>query len=148
MKYISNKTKIKIDELLDLDKFVLNLVKDFGIENAVFAIIIVDDREIRDLNKNYRNIDAATDVISFALEDDTTSIIDTRVLGDIYISIDRAKAQALEYEHSLKRELSFLALHGLLHLLGFDHETAEDEEKMFALQKEVLAKDIKNLKKV
>lgn len=140
MKYISNKTKIKIDELLDLDKFVLNLVKDFGIENAVFAIIIVDDREIRDLNKNYRNIDAATDVISFALEDDTTSIIDTRVLGDIYISIDRAKAQALEYEHSLKRELSFLALHGLLHLLGFDHETAEDEEKMFALQKEVLAK--------
>ena len=140
MKYISNKTKIKIDELLDLDKFVSNLVKDFDIENAVFAIIIVDDREIRDLNKNYRNIDAATDVISFALEDDTTSIIDTRVLGDIYISIDRAKAQALEYEHSLKRELSFLALHGLLHLLGFDHETAEDEEKMFALQKEVLAK--------
>lgn len=140
MKYISNKTKIKIDELLDLDKFVSNLVKDFDIENAVFAIIIVDDREIRDLNKNYRNIDAATDVISFALEDDTMSTIDTRVLGDIYISIDRAKAQALEYEHSLKRELSFLALHGLLHLLGFDHETAEDEEKMFALQKEVLAK--------
>lgn len=140
MKYITNKTNLTIQELKGLDEFVINLVKDFELELAIFSILIVDDKEIQEINKNYRNIDAPTDVISFALEDDKTSLMETRVLGDIYISIDRANAQAIEYKHSLKRELSFLTLHGLLHLIGYDHMNDADEKEMFALQKEVLAK--------
>ena len=65
---------------------------------------------------------------------------EVRVLGDIYISLDKAKSQALEYGHSFKRELSFLAVHGLFHLLGYDHMTKEDEEIMFKKQEEALNK--------
>ena len=80
-----------------------------------------------------------TDVISFALEDDKTfNRTDIRILGDIYISIDKVKSQALEYGHSFKRELYFLCIHGLLHLLGYDHMTKEDEKIMFERQERVL----------
>ena len=92
------------------------------------------------MNKTYRNIDRETDVITFALEDDDTIIIpnEERILGDIYISIDKARLQAKDYNHSLLRELSFLAVHGFYHLLGYDHMTKEDEEIMFKKQEEVL----------
>ena len=84
-------------------------------------------------------MDRPTDVISFALEDDDTFIsTDVRVLGDIYISIDKAKEQAESYGHSLKRELSFLTIHGILHLLGYDHMTNEEEKEMFNLQEMIL----------
>ena len=88
----------------------------------------------------YRNIDRETDVITFALEDEDTIIIpdNERILGDIYISIDKAKSQAEEYGHSLLRELSFLAVHGFYHLLGYDHQTKEEEKIMFEKQEEVL----------
>ena len=85
-----------------------------------------------------------TDVISFALEDEMenepSAQYEMRVLGDIYISVDRAKEQALEYGHSFLREICFLAIHGMLHLLGYDHQTTEDEKIMFQKQEEVLAK--------
>ena len=112
------------------------------LENTSFNLIIVDNNYIHELNKNYRNIDRETDVITFALEDEDTLVIasDERILGDIYISIDKAKSQAKEYGHSLLRELAFLAVHGFYHLLGYDHETKEDEEVMFKLQEEVLEK--------
>ena len=101
--------------------------------------IIVDNEKIRKINKEYRNIDKETDVISFALEDDETFInIPVRILGDIYISIDKAKLQAEEYGHSLKRELAFLTVHGMLHLLGYDHMIKEDEVVMFKKQDEIL----------
>ena len=107
--------------------------------NAMFNVIIVDNNKIHELNKEYRNIDRETDVISFALEDDKTfNLKDIRVLGDIYISIDKARSQAKEYGHSLKRELCFLCVHGFLHLLGYDHMKKEDEEVMFKLQEEIL----------
>ena len=88
----------------------------------------------------YRNIDRETDVITFALEDEDTLVLpnEERILGDIYISIDKAKQQAKEYNHSLLRELSFLAVHGFYHLLGYDHQTKEEEEIMFKKQEEVL----------
>ena len=106
----------------------------------VFNLIIVDNKYIHELNKMYRNIDRETDVITFALEDEDTIIIpdNERILGDIYISIDKAKSQAEEYGHSLLRELSFLAVHGFYHLLGYDHQTKEEEEIMFGKQEEVL----------
>ena len=109
-------------------------------KESIFTIIFVTKEEIHELNKQYRGVDRVTDVISFALEDaHDVSLTDVRVLGDIYICIDRMKEQAVEYSHSETRELSFLTVHGLLHLLGYDHQTKEDEEIMFGLQRKILS---------
>jgi probable rRNA maturation factor len=109
------------------------------VENAIFSIIFVTNEEIHEINKEYRGIDRVTDVISFALEDSVDKNYNgIRVLGDIYICIPRMKEQANEYGHSEKRELSFLTVHGLLHLLGYDHKEHDDEVKMFSLQDEIL----------
>ena len=131
----TNEKLKEIDELPDLIKF---MTKYMGEEDSEFNVIIVDNEKIHEINKTYRNIDRETDVISFALNDDETCNSFVRVLGDIYISIDKAKSQAEEYGHSLKRELSFLTVHGFLHLLGYDHMEKEDETKMFSLQNEIL----------
>ena len=136
---IFNETNEEIEELKELDGLTEYMVKYMDAGNAMFNVIIVDNNKIHELNKEYRNIDRETDVISFALEDDKTfNLKDIRVLGDIYISIDKARSQAKEYGHSLKRELCFLCVHGFLHLLGYDHMKKEDEEVMFKLQEEIL----------
>ena len=93
---------------------------------------------MHEINKKYRGIDRTTDVISFALNDNKRIETMINVLGDIYISIPKMVEQAKQYEHSEKRELSFLTLHGLLHLLGYDHMNSEDEKVMFGLQDEIL----------
>lgn len=137
---IFNQTDEEISEL-ETVKDVLNYaIKKENLENVIFNVIIVDNNYIHELNKNYRHIDRETDVITFALEDEKDMVIpdDERVLGDIYISIDKARSQAEEYGHSLLRELSFLAVHGFYHLLGYDHMTKEEEEVMFSKQEEVL----------
>lgn len=122
-----------------LKKVIKRTLKHENITNAYFSIIFVDESEIQKINKEYRGIDKITDVISFALEDNESLVkSDIRVLGDIYICIPRALEQAKNYGHSIKRELSFLTVHGLLHLLGYDHMVKEDEEKMFALQELIL----------
>ena len=109
-------------------------------KESIFTIIFVTKEEIHELNKQYRGVDRVTDVISFALEDvNDVSLSDIRVLGDIYICIDRMKEQAIEYNHSETRELSFLTVHGLLHLLGYDHQTKEEEVVMFNLQRKILS---------
>ena len=109
-------------------------------KESIFTIIFVTKEEIHELNKQYRGVDRVTDVISFALEDaHDVSLTDVRVLGDIYICIDRMKEQAIEYNHSETRELSFLTVHGLLHLLGYDHQTKEEEEIIFNLQRKILS---------
>ena len=139
---IFNNSSHKI-ELDDFKKYFLSIMKDLKVEDALVNIIIVDNEEIKKINKEYRNIDNVTDVISFALED-VEFKTPFRVLGDIYISYDKVIEQALKYEHSEKRELYFLATHGLLHLLGYDHMNEEDEKVMFTLQRELLDKyDIK-----
>ena len=135
---ITNET----DEYVDKD--LLNKVADYAmmsedVNNGVVNIIIVDNKKIREINKEYRKIDKETDVISFALEDDDTFIeLPIRVLGDIYISIDRVKSQAKDYGHSEKREICFLTVHGILHLLGYDHMNASDEKVMFSKQEKIL----------
>lgn len=108
------------------------------IKEAIFTVIIVDNTYIHDLNKMYRGMDRPTDVITFALED--TKDIETvpRMLGDIYVSIEKAKEQAIQYGHSLRREICFLVVHGFYHLLGFDHQTLEEEKIMFARQEALL----------
>lgn len=115
-------------------------------EECELSVTFVDDEAIREINREYRDKDRATDVISFALEEMGEGEIEIvgadmpRVLGDIIISVDTAKAQAEEYGHSTNRELGFLALHGFLHLLGYDHMTKEDEEIMFTKQRDILEK--------
>ncbi len=124
-----------------LNDVINRTLKELKVKNAIFSIIFVSLDEIHELNKQYRGIDRPTDVISFALEDDADKIMDFRVLGDIYICIDKMQEQALSYGHSNKRELSFLTVHGLLHLLGYDHQTKEEEELMFGLQEKILKEE-------
>lgn len=115
-------------------------IKKLNIDNSIFDIIFIDDEEMHKLNKKYRGIDRTTDVLSFALNDNKHIDAFINSLGDIFISIPKMKSQAIEYGHSEKRELSFLALHGLLHLLGYDHTLGKkEEEEMFGLQKEILS---------
>ncbi len=139
---IFNETKEDLTkELYELKDLLEKTCHDEKLGDGEFNVIIVDEDKIHDLNKNYRGIDRVTDVISFALEDDRTFNLENyRMLGDIYICLDKAKSQALEYGHSFKRELSFLAIHGLLHLLGYDHMNSEDEKIMFDKQEEVLSR--------
>lgn len=114
-------------------------LKKLDIEKGIFNIIFVSNEEIHNINKEYRNTDRVTDVISFALEDNPDIVYeDFRLLGDIYIAIDVAYDQAIEYNHSREREVCFLATHGLLHLLGYDHMTPLEEKEMFGKQDELL----------
>ncbi|GAE91161.1 metal-dependent hydrolase [Gracilibacillus boraciitolerans JCM 21714] len=118
--------------------------KELVASHAELSIIFVDNKEIQKLNNQYRNIDRPTDVLSFALEEDVDGEIEISgidlplILGDVIISVDKAEEQAEEYNHSFTRELGFLALHGFLHLLGYDHMEKEDEKKMFGRQEEIL----------
>lgn len=140
VEYINN-TNYEVD-LKSIDKVIKLCLKEEKVKNAYFSIIFVDNNEIHKINKQYRNIDKETDVISFALEDDKSyPDLNVRMLGDIYISVDRIKSQALDYGHSEIREQCFLALHGLLHLLGYDHTKSKEEEKiMFDKQDLILSK--------
>ena len=110
------------------------------VTNAYFDVILVNEKTIQRINREYRNIDKVTDVISFAFEDnDKNSYNNIRILGEIYICIPRMKEQAKMYGHNETREIAFLAVHGLLHLLGYDHTISkEEEEKMFRKQELVL----------
>ena len=137
---VFNLTEEKLDkELSELKDFLIKVAEDEKLGDVIFNVIIVDNNRIHEINKEYRNIDRETDVVSFALEDDKSfNTTDIRMLGDIYISIDKVRSQALEYGHSFKRELYFLSVHGLLHLLGYDHMKKEDEEVMFGKQEEIL----------
>lgn len=110
-------------------------------EDAELSVTFVDKAEIQEINRDYRQKDKVTDVISFAFEEeeDIFEGMDVpRVLGDIIICTDVAIEQAEQYGHSFERELGFLALHGFLHLLGYDHMTEEDEKVMFERQKDIL----------
>lgn len=135
---IINETSEIINELDCIEKLIDFALKKENLEDVEFNIIIVDNKKIREINKEYRKIDKETDVISFALEDYMDIMLPHRLLGDIYISIDKAKGQALEYDHSLLRELGFLSIHGLLHLLGYDHMNENDEKIMFERQELIL----------
>lgn len=137
------------DELTQMVQDVLAYAADYLEleENCAMSVIIVDNEEIQNINREYRQKDAVTDVISFALEesvveDDFPAIQEvmdeSRELGDIFVSFQRAQEQAVEYGHSFKRELGFLVVHGFLHLNGYDHMTDEEEVEMFDLQRDIL----------
>ena len=137
---IINETNEEIKELEQIEKLVEFALSYQKVQNSIFNIIIVDEEKIKEINREYRNKDAVTDVISFALEDDDTFFeTDIRILGDIYICLKRCMDQSIEYGHSFLRELSFLTIHGLLHLLGYDHMNIDDEKVMFNLQEMILS---------
>ena len=104
----------------------------------MISFILVDNETIHQINKDYRNIDRPTDVISFATIDSSITRELSYELGDIYLCIPKVVEQAEEYNHSIKREFAFLVTHGTLHLLGYDHIEYDDEQEMFKKQKEVL----------
>jgi probable rRNA maturation factor len=115
-------------------------------EPAEVSVLVTDDAQLHELNRDYRGVDATTDVLSFGAEDeegDGPAFVRPpdapRYLGDIALSYERVVAQAAEYGHSRERELAFLVVHGMLHLLGYDHERgAEDEAAMRARQDVVM----------
>ncbi len=107
------------------------------------GLTFVDNDEIKDLNMRYRHLNDVTDVLSFALletldEEPDMQDIDQLILGDIVVAFDRAQTQAQEYGHSLLRELSYLAVHGMLHLLGYDHQTELEKIEMRMREEELL----------
>lgn len=112
-------------------------------EAVEISLLLTDNQNIQVFNRDYRGIDAVTDVLSFAMEEGEDIVVmedEPRLLGDIIVSRQRAAEQAKAYGHSLQREEAFLFIHGLLHLLGYDHEQGMEEEKiMFALQDEIIA---------
>jgi probable rRNA maturation factor len=130
----------QILELLTLAAEMENIT-----EESELSLTFVTNEKIHQINKEYRGVDRPTDVISFALEESVEEEIEIigapsmpRILGDIIISIPKAKEQAMEYGHSFMRELGFLAVHGFLHLLGYDHGTKEEEKEMFTKQEKIL----------
>ena len=136
--YIFNTTSEKVD-IDELDKVIKFACKHMKVKNPLLNIVIVDNKRIQEINKQYRNKDAVTDVISFAFEEvDDIKYKDVRFLGEIYISYERCVSQASEYGHSIKREFCYLVVHGLLHLLGYDHIKEEDKKVMRALEEEIL----------
>jgi probable rRNA maturation factor len=115
-----------------------------GISTSEVSVTLVTKERIQEINKEYREKDSVTDVISFAMEEmgeDEIEIIggeETRFLGDIIICVEVAEEQAADFGHSMDREMGFLAVHGFLHLLGYDHMNEEDEKRMFGRQEEIL----------
>ncbi|WP_462412258.1 rRNA maturation RNase YbeY [Neobacillus sp. Marseille-QA0830] len=131
-------------QIIEIERLISFAAKKQEVGNSEVSITFVTNEKIHEINREYRDKDAPTDVISFALEElgeGETELIGAnmpRILGDIIISIPKAREQAEEYGHSFLRELGFLAVHGFLHLLGYDHMNEEDEKVMFTLQKEIL----------
>lgn len=130
-----------------LAKRILRFLKVQG--DFIIEINIVSDDDIRSINKSFRSLDEPTDVISFAFLDDVQSEVRIKgkvpcLLGEILISYETATRQATKYGHPLSREMKFLFTHGMLHLLGYDHQSSEEESVMFALQNSILDQEKKN----
>lgn len=143
--------KVSIEESLyeKLEQVgILALTEAGSVENYEVSVLLTDNEEIRSLNKKYRNVDNATDVLSFPLfeeNDDSEEPLyfnetEEIILGDIIISVEKALEQSEDFGHSFLRELSYLLVHGILHLLGYDHETKEDKKAMRLMEEQILMK--------
>ncbi|MEH6904326.1 rRNA maturation RNase YbeY [Neobacillus drentensis] len=142
---IDETEKLTEEQMLEIERVITFAAKKQMVEaHSEVSITFVSNERIQEINREYRDKDKPTDVISFAMEELGEGEVELigadmpRVLGDIIISIPKAIEQAEEYGHSFLRELGFLAVHGFLHLLGYDHMTEEEETEMFTRQKEIL----------
>lgn len=122
------------ENLKEYQKIIKKALKKEKNKRSIEIVFVTEDR-IKELNLNFRNIDKVTDVLSFPNDD-----FEGQSLGDVFICIKRAMEQAEEYGHSTLREFAFLAVHGYLHLLGYDHIDKEEEKIMFSMQDEILKK--------
>lgn len=137
---LSNLTDETVDTT-NMERVIDEVSRELKVKNGLVSFVFVDNKKIREINKEYRGIDRETDVISFAfMDEDINPDTDYTNYGEIYISLEKTLSQSLEYGHSFDRELCFLTVHGLLHLLGYDHMTKEDENVMFSLQDKILNK--------
>lgn len=131
-------------DLQFVEKILQHAAGEEEIGEAEVSVSFVTNEMIREINREYRSKNQPTDVISFAMEEEGEGEVpiqgmdEPRMLGDIIISLDRTREQAADYGHSFERELGFLAVHGFLHLLGYDHMEEQDEKKMFAKQDAIL----------
>ena len=146
-------TEITNEQTLSLPENIEQLIEDCAkaaleeeeiSDDAELSVTFTDNENIRVLNKEYRDIDRETDVLSFPLGDENGFEVnpdnDAILLGDIVISVEKSLAQSEEYGHSFRRETAFLLTHSLFHLLGYDHMTPDEEKEMFAKQEKVLEK--------
>lgn len=142
--YIDNRQdKFPVSKEMEelIEKVILeSLVVEGLSDNYEISISFVDNIEIKQLNKEYRAVDSETDVLSFPMDDDFN--VPTPLLGDIIISMEKANEQALEYGHSLEREVAYLTAHSMFHLMGYDHISEEEKQNMRGNEKKVM----KNLK--
>lgn len=143
--FMDETNKLEDKDLITIEELLLFTAKKEQIMgDSELSVTFVTNDRIQEINREYRHKDKPTDVISFALEElgngeiPVMAVDMPRILGDIIISMAKAEEQAKEYGHSFIRELGFLAVHGFLHLLGYDHETDEDEKVMFSKQKDIL----------
>lgn len=143
--FLDETNEVKDAHMALVEKLLQHAAELENIEDgSEVSISFVTNEAIHEINREYRDKDQPTDVISFALEELGEGEIQIvgegipRILGDIIISTDRTREQAEEYGHSFERELGFLAVHGFLHLLGYDHMTEQDEKEMFGKQDEIL----------
>lgn len=128
---LHNQTEVEIKPIKKIMHAIFKHVK----EKKSMEVVFMTQDQIHDMNKTYRHIDKPTDVLSFPNEDDNI-----KSLGDICISIEQAEKQAKDYGHSFEREIGFLAVHGYLHLKGYDHHTEEEEKIMTEMQEHILKK--------
>ena len=148
----NNQDKLPIDRQTEdtIEQVILKTLEAEGCDfSAEVSVTIVDAGQIRRINREQRDIDAVTDVLSFPMlefdengkmiTDDYDMDGENLLLGDIVICAERARQQAIEYGHSFKREMAFLTVHSMLHLLGYDHMEKAEEEEMFARQEEILS---------
>lgn len=143
--FMDETESLKETEVQFVEKILQHAAREEKIEDAELSVSFVTNDTIREINREYRDKDQPTDVISFAMEEQGEGEVviqdsgEPRVLGDIIISLDRTREQAADYGHSFERELGFLAVHGFLHLVGYDHMNEDDEENMFAKQDVILS---------
>lgn len=137
--FIQNEQKMQVDEFYaDIEKAILTVLKtEQHSENVEVSLTFVTNEHIRELNRDYRGIDHETDVLSFPI-DDSFEVDGPLLLGDIVISVEKAVEQAADFGHSLKREILYLVVHSMLHLLGYDHIEETDAVVMRALEKKIM----------
>jgi probable rRNA maturation factor len=143
--FIDETNELSEQELNTIEKLLFFAAEKENVEaSSELSVTFVTNDRIQEINREYRDKDKPTDVISFAMEElgegeiPLTGVDLPRILGDVIISLAKAREQADDYGHSFIRELGFLAVHGFLHLLGYDHENEEDEKIMFSRQRDLL----------
>ncbi len=135
---INNSTNYSIDNICN--SLIDGVLDSLDIKNASLSLNLVTNEEIRQLNAEYRNKDNVTDVITFSYEDEANfnELFEVRELGDIFIAVDVVVSNSKKYQHKVSREMAFVVAHGVLHTLGYDHNTDEEEKIMFSLQEKLI----------